>query len=247
MTQYLGAFIGGFLGSAHCVGMCGGIAALVGAPRCTPKLAVRRQLVYSSGRVFTYAFLGVIAGSASAWLSHVSGGLLQWQRGFSIAAGVVMVLIGVSTFGWFRLKLTLPAAVSQPVVITLREFLGTPDYRAAFLAGVLNGFLPCGLVYAFLAFALTTGHPIQGAVLMIAFGLGTIPAMTVVGCGSTFISHHARAKVFKLAAALVIITGGITIYRAVPSRANCCSHEIITEEPASAEQRLAKSIPIEGE
>lgn len=223
MTELLGAFLGGFLGSAHCVGMCGGLVALVGAARSHSRAAIERQLVYSSGRVFTYTFLGIVAGSASAWLLRSTEGLVQLQRAFSIGAGLVMIVIGLSSFGWVRLKLSVPASVAQPFALAYRQLLGAPQRRTVFLAGVLNGFLPCGLVYAFLAFAVASGQPVHGGLLMFAFGLGTVPAMTVVGCGSSLVSHHARAKIFRAAAVLVIVTGGVTIYRALPTRSNCCS------------------------
>lgn len=223
MTELLGAFLGGFLGSAHCVGMCGGLVALVGASRSRTGSAIERQLVYSCGRVFTYTFLGIMAGSASAWLLQSTGGLVQLQRVFSIAAGAIMIVIGLASFGWIRLKLSIPGSVALPFAAAFRQLLSAPDRRTVFLAGVMNGFLPCGLVYAFLAFSVASGKPVHGGLLMLAFGLGTVPAMTIVGCGSSLISHHARARVFRVAAVLVIVTGGITVYRALPTRSNCCS------------------------
>jgi sulfite exporter TauE/SafE len=173
--------------------------------------------------VFTYTFLGILAGSASAWLLQSTGGIMQLQRAFSIGAGVIMIAIGLSSFGWIRLKFAIPGSVALPFATAFRTLLSAPERRTVFLAGVMNGFLPCGLVYAFLALALASGRPVQGGLLMLAFGLGTVPAMTIVGCGSSLISHHARAKVFRAAAVLVIITGGITVYRALPTRSNCCS------------------------
>lgn len=223
MTEFLAVFLGGFLGSAHCVGMCGGLAALVGIPACSKQTALVRQLIYSAGRIFTYSFLGMITGYVGTRIAISSSDLAGAQRWFSISAGVIMIMIGFSTLGWMRLRFTLPGAFERSFVTLFRQFLGGESHSTIFLAGVLNGFLPCGLVYAFLALALASSGPIQGSLLMAVFGLGTVPAMTVVGCGSSFVSHHLRSRIYRVAACLVILTGGLTIYRAIPSRGNCCA------------------------
>lgn len=226
MTEFAAVFLGGFLGSAHCVGMCGGLAALVGVSPCSTRSAVGRQLIYSLGRIFTYAFLGTVAGFCGARFLGTSGDLAGVQRWFSIGAGVLMMLIGISTLGWMRLRFALPGGVERTFVSIFRQFLAGPGRFAVFLSGVLNGFLPCGLVYAFLTMALSSGGCLRGGLLMAVFGAGTVPAMTVVGCGSSLVSHHLRSKIYRLAACLVIATGGVTIYRALPGHADCCAEAV---------------------
>jgi len=226
MTEYAAVFLGGFLGSAHCVGMCGGLVALVGVPSCTTSSAVARQLTYGCGRIFTYSFLGAVAGFAGARLSSVSADLVELQRVFSVAAGAIMILIGAATLGLIRLRFRLPGGVERTFITTFKQFLGGPGRITVFLAGVCNGFLPCGLVYAFLSLALASGSSIKGAALLAVFGLGTLPAMTVVGCGSSMVSHYWRSRIYRVAACLVVVTGGVTIYRAMPGPGHsCCSPE----------------------
>lgn len=225
MTDYLAVFAGGFLGSAHCVGMCGGLVTLVGMPKCSPGGAVTRQLVYCAGRVFTYAFLGLLAGFAGKQLAGVSQTLVNVQQWLSVAAGATMILIGLSTLGLFRIRFALPGGIAQPFAKFYHHFLQSPGLSTVFVAGTLNGFLPCGLVYAFLGLALASGDPVRGGLLMVFFGAGTVPAMTVVGCGGSMLGHATRAKVFRIAACLVLVCGGVTIYRAIPSKTNCCSGE----------------------
>lgn len=175
--------------------------------------------------MFTYSFLGFIAGFAGKQLSAASSTLVDVQQWLSIAAGAMMILIGLSTLGSFRIRFALPNGVAQPFAKFYRHFLRSPGMSTVFIAGTLNGFLPCGLVYAFLGLSLASGDLLRGALLMFFFGLGTVPAMTVVGCGGSLLGHATRAKLFRVAACLVLISGGVTIYRAIPSKHNCCGAE----------------------
>jgi hypothetical protein len=227
MTELLAMFAGGLLGSAHCVGMCGGFAAIVGANRRRAPQAVARQLVYCTGRVFTYAFLGAMGGYAGLRLSQWSEVLPGVQRAFSLGAGALMVLLGLTTLGLWRFRWRWLTSIGGAVVPVFRHFLDGQDRGGVFLAGVANGFLPCGLVYAFLALAVASGSPPRGLLMMLFFGLGTIPGMTIIGCGSTLLSHGARLHVYRLAACFVIVAGAMSIWRAWPSShvdACCAGH-----------------------
>ncbi len=231
MMEYFVVFAGGFLGSAHCVGMCGPLVTLVGMSPCSPGRALTRQLVYCAGRVFTYTFLGIMAGFAGGRLVGLSDRLVDVQRLFSMIAGVTMIVIGLSTLGAFRVRFALPGSVAQPFARFYRHFLNAPATGTVFISGSLNGFLPCGLVYAFLAMALSSGNPGHGGLLMLFFGLGTVPAMTVLGCGGSLVGHAMRARIYRLAACLVLLAGGITIYRSIPTSGNCCEHAIADPVP----------------
>lgn len=240
MTELIAMFAAGLLGSAHCVGMCGGFAAIVGASQQSMPRAVTRQLVYGLGRVFTYCFLGAMGGYAGVRLQESSAAFAGAQRAFSIIAGLLMIGIGVASFGMVRFRwgwLTRAGTSLSPV---LRHFLNNPRGHAVFLAGAANGFLPCGLVYAFLALAVASGDPVRGLLLMLFFGLGTIPAMTLVGCGSTLLSHAARLRVYRLAACLVIVAGVLSVQRAwaaATPEACCAGHAESTDDqsPLKAE------------
>lgn len=222
MIEFLAVFAGGLLGSSHCVGMCGGFVMLVGGSQRPSRNALLRQLVYASGRLFTYTFLGGMAGYAGMRLTDLPTTLLDLQRTFSITAGVVMMAIGLLTLGVVRSPIRAFPRVEALVVPAFRHFLGGTSGQTVFLAGLANGFLPCGLVYAFLAMSLAAARPIQGALLMLAFGAGTVPAMTLLGCGSSVVAGHTRARVRRIAAIVVILSGAVTVYRAIPTRHNCC-------------------------
>ena len=222
MIEFLAVFAGGLLGSSHCVGMCGGFVMLVGGSQRPSRSAVLRQLIYASGRLFTYTFLGVMAGYAGMRLTALPTTLVNVQRAFSITAGAVMIVIGLLTLGVFRFPIRAFPRVEALVVPVFRHFLGGTGGRTVFLAGMANGFLPCGLVYAFLAMSLASARPVQGALLMLAFGTGTVPAMTLLGCGSSFVAQHTRARVRQIAAVVVVLSGAVTVYRAIPSMNRCC-------------------------
>lgn len=236
MMELLAMFAGGLLGSAHCIGMCGGFAALVGANRRRLPQAITRQLAYSLGRVFTYSFLGAVGGFAGLYITKHSETLLGVQRAFSIGAGALMILIGLMTLGLLRFRWRWLTSITTAAAPVFRHFLDGGSRGSVFVAGVANGFLPCGLVYAFLALAVASGKPINGLLIMLFFGLGTIPAMTVVGCGSTLISHTARLRIYRLAACFVILAGAMSIKRAwaSPDEGACCGgHAVAASDESS--------------
>lgn len=227
MTELVTVFTLGLLSSAHCIGMCGGFAAAIGATKQPIWPNLSRQLVYSAGRIFTYSFLGACGGFAGLYLSRFESQLLTAQQVFSILAGVVMILVGASSLGLFGRKSRGAGSLTSLFAPLFRHFLNARGLGGFFLAGVANGFLPCGLVLAFLALALASGGVAQGALIMIAFGLGTVPAMVAIGCGANLMSHAVRAQVFRLAASLVIISGALTIHRGwSPPAEDCCAEEI---------------------
>jgi len=230
MVEPTAVFFLAFLGSAHCIGMCGGFAAAIGATRERVTPLLLRQVIYSVGRIFTYSFLGACAGHVGHYFSRFDGRTLATaQQVFSIVAGVVMVVVGASVLGVFpRRNQSKPGPIGGLLAPMFHQLLNARGGIGFLIAGVANGFLPCGFVYAFLAMAAATQDVLRGAILMIAFGLGTVPAMMAIGCGATLLSHTARLRVYRIAAVFVVIAGGATIYRAFPlgKRANCCDNEV---------------------
>lgn len=226
MVPLVATFTLGLLGSAHCVGMCGGFAAAIAATRQPFWPSFARQLVYSSGRLTTYAFLGAAGGFAGQRLAVYDTALVTVQQVFSILAGVVMLVIGASVLGLLRLRWVSSLGLGALFAPAFAHFLNARSLHGFFLAGLANGFLPCGLVYAFLAQAVATGHLGHGALLMFAFGLGTVPAMVGIGCGSVWMGHAMRKQVYRFAACLVIVMGGVTVWRSWPSPDGgaCCDH-----------------------
>lgn len=220
----LGAVLtGSLLSSAHCVGMCGGFAVAIGAGAPTRRMLLGRQLAYSAGRIFTYTFLGAVGGFAGQSLARYDGALITTQRIFSIAAGAIMVGVGLAAIGWLPRRTRGIGLVTQLWSRLFGQFLSAPGASGRFVAGLANGFLPCGLVYTFLALAVARGGMLEGAALMAAFGLGTAPAMILIGCGGNSLGIAARARVLQLAALAMIVMGGLSIYRAIPRADGCCS------------------------
>lgn len=237
----LGAVLAGsFLASAHCVGMCGGLAAALGAtrPRLAPMLA--RQAAYTAGRIFTYAFLGAVGGFAGLRLSGVKLPLVEMQQLFSMLAGVLMVLMGLQVLGLLPVRGAGEGTLGRIAAPLFNHFLNARGAWGHFSAGLANGFLPCGLVYAFLAMAVASGSVHQGLLIMAVFGLGTAPAMLLVGCGGGLIGRAARHRMLRVAAAFMVVMGGLAIYRAWPGRGGaCCDHSAGDDTAALAGLRPA--------
>lgn len=207
-------FVGGLLGSAHCLGMCGPLAISLSAGSTSKSNLLHRQLVFSVGRVFTYAFCGALAGMGGAWISAESRGFVLSQAWLALLAGAVLVLVGLVTAGVMprpatRLLSGLPCGAAG----WLKTFLSAPGWSGALVAGVFTGFIPCGLVYAFLLKAGSSGSVWQGWLTMVAFGLGTIPLMVLVGYGGQLLSVVGRARMFRVAAWCIVLTGIISIAR----------------------------------
>lgn len=208
--------LGGFLGSGHCAGMCGGFALGIGLGSRGPADNLRRQALYSAGRICTYAFIGAIAGFAGLRLMRAASGWTTLQAWLSLAAGAALILQGLWSAGWLpRLVRWKPTNSSCAARSIFASFLRGRDLASVFLAGVLTGFLPCGLVYAFLALAASTGNVIEGAALMAIFGFGTIPVMVVTGFSSTLISLTLRKQLFRIAAVCILVTGFLSVGRGV--------------------------------
>ena len=233
-VQNLAMFVGGLLGSGHCIGMCGGFAMTVGALCPRMPAGLLHQAIYSAGRIFTYGFLGAMAAWAGARLGAQGSVFSGAQQVLAIAAGVLMIAFGLSTFGLISFRrqaserpgATLVTSVGSPGGVAASydagpaasffgHFLRPTAPRGVFLAGVFTGFLPCGLVYAFLAFAASMGDPLAGWLGMACFGLGTVPAMVLAGFGGAMVTVRWRARVQRIAAAFVVVLGAVTLYRGV--------------------------------
>jgi len=207
-------FLGGLLGSAHCVGMCGPLALALGANQDRLRTNLGRQLLFSGGRICTYGFGGALAAYGGIWLTQRSVSFVNAQAALAVVAGVVLVALGLSTAGLLPRIVPRRFAPSSCVAASsFKALLTAPSRTSAFLAGVFTGFIPCGLVYAFLAYAASAGNVLQGWATMVAFGAGTVPLMVLVGSGGTLLSISARSKLLKIAACCVVLTGLISVAR----------------------------------
>ncbi|MQM39603.1 hypothetical protein KBTX_03633 [wastewater metagenome] len=211
----LGALLAGLVGSTHCLGMCGGIASALGmgvAPeRRTPWRLFGYALAYNVGRVASYAVAGAIAGGIGLWLASLVS-LGSWTSGLRVAMGLVMAAIGVQVaFNW-RLLAPLERSgmrVWARIAPLARGLMPVRSPGRALLLGGLWGWLPCGLVYGMLVAAALAGGAVDGAGVMVAFGIGTMPAMVLTGTAAAVTGRLlARGRV-RLALGVTILVMGV--------------------------------------
>jgi len=220
MTPLYLVFMGGLLGSAHCVGMCGGFVVGIGLGSSGWRSNLARQLAYSVGRICTYTLIGAICGFAGSWASRQWHHMFNVQATLSLLAGSVLILQGLWHLGFLRSARLIrlgQGPLSGPVCQAAGQFgalLKSPGLAPVFVAGVLTGFLPCGLVYANLGLAAGSASLPGGAATMAAFGLGTLPLLFLAGMGAGVASPRLRGHVMKAAAVCVMLTGLVTLSRA---------------------------------
>ena len=207
-------FLIGLAGSVHCVGMCGGfVIAITQTDR--PGHRLIRHAAYYGGKTFTYAVLGAISGAAGA---VVTGLLRDFQNVVSMILGLILILLGVWLLGWLRLRRGSGAgATGGWLSRALGRLLQSGSSRSVLGLGLLNGLLPCGLVYAMLATSATTGSMVRGALTMTVFGLATIPALIAVSLTTRFAGVRWRTRINQIAGALVIVLGVLTVLRGIPA------------------------------
>ena len=214
MNLIFSAITLGFLGSFHCVGMCGPIALALPLNRNSLTSKISGAILYNVGRMLTYALLGLLFGLVGQ--SFVIAG---YQQALSIAVGVLillMVLFSSKISGKFKATALLHSAIGK-LKQKLSSLFKKSSYSSLFLIGVLNGLLPCGLVYLGIAGAIATGNGLQGSLFMAVFGLGTLPAMLTLALLGNAISVNFRNKinkaipVFVVGMALLLILRGMNL------------------------------------
>ena len=206
---FFSAIAVGLLGSFHCVGMCGPIAlALPTLPR-TPQRAIS-SLVYNAGRLTTYSLLGAFFGLIGQGLV-----IAGFQQTLSIVLGILMLATVILPLAWQR-SINPNHHISRAIAwvkIRMQKWLQVKTYTARFVLGSLNGLLPCGLVYLALAGAIASGHPLQGGIYMLLFGLGTFPAMAIVGFLGSTINVAVRNRIRSAIPVFVFCMGLVFILR----------------------------------
>ncbi len=206
-------FVAGLLGSSHCIGMCGPFAALLGSAAGGWRQNVAWQLLYSTGRIFTYMFLGATAGFGGQRLAGLKLGSVNLTAILAVVAGVLLIYEGLVTAGVWRRLFHAQGTSTCPTGGMLRAMLQQQNRLGIFIAGVATGFLPCGLVYAFLLIAARTSNLVMGASVMAVFGLGTIPLMVTTGVTASAMSMRWRARLFVVAGWCVVAVGMLSLYR----------------------------------
>jgi len=223
------AFLLGLLGSLHCAAMCGPLMLALPVLAGGPVRFVSGRIIYQLGRVATYCLLGVAAGLIGK--SIYLAGLQRW---LSITLGVAILA------GFLLSKKT---AMSTPVVRLVARLktvmavqLQHRSFRSLALLGMLNGLLPCGLVYVALAGALSHGRISHGVFYMAMFGLGTLPTMLGISLSGKLFPPALRLRLRRTIPIGVCLLAGLLILRGMslgipyvspdmaPDAANCCTH-----------------------
>jgi hypothetical protein len=221
MIYYLVIFAAGFAGSFHCIGMCGGFACALGRDPRGGTATAGRHLLYNVGRLTTYCFLGGLAGALGQVVStahgvSVPGPLDAAQRILAIVAGFLMIAMALQFFGLFHgFHRAAIGFGGNTLALSIRSLLATRSRAAPIALGVFNGFLPCPLVYAFAAQAGSTAAPLPGFLVMLAFGLGTFPAMLMMGGIGRLLAPAWRQRGVWLAGGFILLLGLVTIGRGV--------------------------------
>lgn len=201
----------GLLSGAHCAGMCGGLVGAINL--CLPQHGKRAHIWIglSAGRITGYVVGGFAAGAIGWALSGGASNLVFVQRVLAVLAGVLLILMGLAIMGWSasiiwteRLGKKVWARI-QPI---WQRFLPPRTFPGALMAGLLWGWLPCGLVYGIWISALASGDPLDGALIMFAFGLGTLPnVLTLAWLSRRFTRFLQNPLLRRVAGAVVIVAG----------------------------------------
>jgi len=214
---YLAAFMIGLLGSTHCIGMCGGIvgALTMGLPdadRGSMKRLLPYLLLYNGGRLISYTIAGLIIA-----IIAVSAGHLVQPGKFplgGIIGGLFMLALGIYIAGWFQTMAPLEKLGShfwRLIEPAGRRLLPVNSYPKAFALGFVWGWLPCGLVYSTLAMAATAADLVKTPMLMLAFGLGTLPLLLAMGGLAEKLQRFTRNKWTRYVAGILLILFGLFI------------------------------------
>lgn len=206
-------FTMGLVSSAHCIGMCGGIMGAL--TMAIPAHAAQKRwlilVTYNIGRILSYGVMGLLAGFFAQQFAHMGGGII-----LRVLAGILLIAMGLYLADWWR-GLTKLEIIGRYLWVYLQPLgkglMPVDKASKALLLGAIWGWLPCGLVYAALASAMTQPVPALAAGSMLAFGLGTLPAVLAAGVAAQQLTRILQQKQVRAGLAIVIIVYGVwTIY-----------------------------------
>ena len=200
----------GFIGSFHCIGMCGPIAIALPLPKENWTYKLSGVFLYNFGRVTTYGILGAIFGLLGKGIQ-----LAGFQQTVSILMGVIMVLSVLFPLV-FKSKISIDNLLGGYVsrfIMGFKKLFKVRSLSSLFAIGLLNGLLPCGLVYIAIAGAINTNDVTLGIIFMVLFGLATAPMLAVVTLAGNLITGQLRSKVNKIIPYVVVIVGILFILR----------------------------------
>ena len=216
MDILISVFLMGLLGSVHCLGMCGGVVAMLTAGldpevKSNPKKVALFHLNYNIGRILSYILMGLVFGLLGAMLSQTLQ-MNLFDKALRIFSGVLMIMVGLYIANWssgIHIIEKIGAkfwAILQPLS---KRFLPIKDLKGAFFTGLLWGGIPCGLVYSALSFAIISGSAAQGGLIMLAFGLGTLPSLLIMASLSSQLMNLIKKPWVRKTSGMLIIGLGI--------------------------------------
>ncbi|HET6768126.1 MAG TPA: sulfite exporter TauE/SafE family protein [Chitinophagaceae bacterium] len=203
------AFVMGLAGSLHCIGMCGPLALSLPAAHKSSLSRISGGLIYNSGRILSYTSMGLLFGSLGNLMIAT-----RWQSGLSITLGMIILVYLLFPKRYFHFSAA--TILSRPFVL-LRQQLGklfqSKKLSSVFFIGVLNGFLPCGLVYLALTSSIISSTTVNGGMFMLFFGLGTFPMMFATVLMGNYLNQSIRRKIHKAVPALLFFMAVLLILR----------------------------------
>ncbi len=227
-SHYVTALLMGLLGGVHCVGMCGGIVTALSMGIETPNVGKQKNsrpdvlilLGYNFGRIASYVLLGLIAGGLGSLAMDLTG-LQQIRVSLQFISVLVMFAMGLYLAGWWyglsKIE-RIGLGVWKRIEPLGRKLIPVRNPLSAVMLGGVWGWLPCGLVYSMLVWAITAADPVKGALIMLAFGLGTLPNLLLMGVFAAKIGAYLKqSKVRQLAGVLVIALACWQLYYAINS------------------------------
>lgn len=220
-SSYFAALLLGLFGGVHCAGMCGGVvgALCFGLPEQVRGRGARLfpyLLAYNSGRLVSYTVAGALMGGVGLVAAQMAV-QHEFRLGLQVVAGLFMVVLGLYLGGWWSGLVQLER-IGKPIWSRLeplgRRLLPVRSLPQAFAFGLVWGWLPCGLVYTALIWAVTAAGPVEGGMLMLSFGIGTLPNLFAMGVFAARLGQFLRRTAVRRAAgAMVIAFGLVSLWR----------------------------------
>jgi hypothetical protein len=206
------ALMMGFIGSTHCIGMCGGIISTLSTNFSgnTQHNPFSIQLFYNIGRITSYGFIGLLIGMFSSSLME----LLPDPHAFSMKiAGIFFILVGLyisQLLNSLRYLESAGQVIWRKIEPFGRKYLPATSIGHAWKLGLVWGWLPCGLVYSALALAITQLNPLHSALTMVVFGLGTLPTLLLIGHFAQNVKSILQNKMVRMVLGIILITYGVS-------------------------------------
>ena len=204
------AFIFGLISSFHCIGMCGPIAMMLPVDRNNQAKKVTQIITYHLGRLFAYSTIGFIFGMLGK--GFLLAGMQQKMSIFIGIAMILIILIPEKVVANYNFSKPIFKVISK-IKTTLGSQFKNKSYKSLFTIGLLNGFLPCGMVYVALFGAIAMQSPTLGILYMVLFGLGTVPMMSSIVYLNSFLTIPIRNKIQKTIPYVAVFLGIVFILR----------------------------------